>query len=362
MIEEVYAELERSFAAAQTLESAIGEDFRSGRDVDFIDYRILLSRLDAARSATAMLAALMRGGFEWAGNAPAWRDLLVAMANDEQRAQLTRELDELVLLAMSHERRPLRPRGRRAPDDGVDIPDTPFVAALDLRHVVRSILDDHAWIPLRRGDRSEQTLARVREAAEIVVALGDAALDVAPDDVFALAQLELPPPISELLLVAPSPCRPAFSDEGTVERVLRENGASYNVWTWAAPFHDDREAAWAAITSPDVAVEFARSYLGPEPIRRAFGAILEPLVAGPDYREVRFDPLRVVVAKLGREGIERATHRELGLLRAAGPDDLMAIVSFVHRLVISTKKARARELAVHVPDLLEQLRAKIEWP
>ncbi len=74
--------------------------------------------------------------------------------------------------------------------------------------------------------------------------------------------------------------------------------ARFPVWTWAAPFRDDREAAWAAITSPDVVVEFARSYLGPGPIRRAFGAILEPLVAGPDYREVRFDPLRVVVAKL----------------------------------------------------------------
>jgi len=40
----------------------------------------------------------------------------------------------------------------------------------------------------------------------------------------------------------------------------------------------------------------------------------------------------------------------------------MSIVSFVHRLVVSTKAARARELAVHIPDLLEQLRAKIEWP
>jgi hypothetical protein len=107
LVDEIYDVLEG------TLDEVIRERAYAAEGIERL---VVAARIRDARCAVAVLAGLMRGGFDWhpaedGHEAAAWRDVLLA-AHDgdykpEYRALVSRELDELVSLAKPGPKRQL---------------------------------------------------------------------------------------------------------------------------------------------------------------------------------------------------------------------------------------------------------------
>lgn len=203
--------------------------------------------------------------------------------------------------------------------------------AFDVFGAVRYVLDD-AWQLLRGDDRTldDSELALIDAVAGIVNAIGEEGISLQPDDANELSErwLEQLSDVAWDALTADFPrTRPPFADEAEVERWLRESGAKYEVWMWAAQFGDDRAAAWNASEGAETVLAIARAtgvpdavlctviarcmldHCGPqsdEPYRTA-ARVLEDVVAG---RAVDQGTIDAIAPRLPHDAHTRAVRNE----------------------------------------------------
>ena len=136
--------------------------------------------------------------------------------------------------------------------------------AFDVLGSVSWVLDD-AWQLLRGDDRTldSSEIELIDTVSGIVNALGESGISVRPDDDADELSERWADQLSDEAwdaLTAEFPrTRPPFDGEGEVERSLREAGAQYEVWMWAAQFGDARAAAWRASERAAIVVALART-------------------------------------------------------------------------------------------------------
>jgi hypothetical protein len=128
--------------------------------------------------------------------------------------------------------------------------------AADFLFGVRAVIADAVGDAMHADNR-----ARALDVLAIVTPLAAAGVDALDDEPDSRLHMMLPQPaFAEYERAISEPRRrPAFPDEGGIERWLRESGAPYDVWMRAAAFGDDAAAAFAACGDLHGQLAFARA-------------------------------------------------------------------------------------------------------
>ena len=150
--------------------------------------------------------------------------------------------------------------------------------AKDLLEAIAPVLD--CFDPFRDEDidADEDDVAYAELSATVLSALAATGIDALPADRDVLvAEGNLTETMQAALTADIAIGRPPFARESSVERWLREGGARYHVWMFAAGF-DDRAAAWAAADNAEALCVMARLAGVPAvDLGRAFTATLVEL-------------------------------------------------------------------------------------
>ncbi len=183
--------------------------------------------------------------------------------------------------------------------------------AFDVFGDVRWVLDD-AWALLRGDDRTldASELELIDAVSGIVNALGEAGIRLQPDDADELSERwhdQLSDEAWDALTAEFPRTRPPFEHEGEAERWLRQAGAKYQVWMWAAQFGDDQAAAWRASKPAECVFAIARAAgVSDADICRAFArCILEHF--GPQTDEPYVSAVRILDKVIAGRPVDAAT-------------------------------------------------------